>query len=132
MDPGGGTVGGEPGRDVAQRAGAGVAVEDEEGVRALVRGGGLPYGGAVGARPAGTERTVVEPPGQLPRPRGGLVPVVREQQPAVLAVRRAQVRQPAEPAPVAAPVREGAGPVGADQYDLQLRRGVQRGELGDD
>lgn len=123
---------GEPRDRLAQRGGTGVAVDDHDRRRPGVARGGLGDGRAVGAGPARPEGTVVEPPGQLGRPGVGLLAVVRQEQAAVLAVGRADVREPAEPAPGAAPLLEGAVPVGADQHDLQIGGGVQGGELGHD
>lgn len=131
MDPGGRAVRGEPPGEVAQRARAGIAVEDEQGVRAFVRGGGQPDPLGIGGGPVRAEGTVVQPPGQFARACGGLIAVVREEQPAVLAVRGPYVGQPAEPAPVAAAVGEAACAVGGQQHDLQLPGRVQCGELRD-
>ena len=82
----------------------------DDGVRApSYRRGGLGDRPAVGATaqpgPSGpsSSRRV-----QLGGAGGGLVAVVREQQPAVLAVRGAQMRQPAEPGPLGACAPPGA------------------------
>ena len=53
-----------------------------------------------------------------------------EQQPAVLAVPGAQVRQPVQPGPVLGALARRRGPVGAQQHHLQGGRRVQGAELG--
>ncbi len=55
---------------------------------------------------------------------------MREQQPTVLAVPGAYVRQPAQPGPLRGALLQGAGVVRGDQDDLQGVGGVQRRELG--
>lgn len=131
MDTGRRTGRREPGGGLAQRGGAGVAVDDHEGVRAVVAGRGGGDLRPLGVGPAGAQRAVVEPPHQFGRTRQGLVRVVREQQPAVLATVRTDLRQPAEPGPVRHPLLGGARPVRADQHDVEGAGGVQGGELGE-
>ena len=114
-----------------------VAVPGSPSTITTVYGPVVPLGGGrdrsgLGRCPAGAQRPVVQAAHQLGCAGGGLIPVVGEQQPTVLSVRRTQMGEPAEPGPVGPARLRRAGPLRADQHDLQVRRGVQCGELGDD
>ena len=99
----------QPGRASRAAPPTRVAVHDDHRVRARVRAGRVGHPGAVEVRPAGTERALVQAAHQLGRAGGGLLPVVGEEEPAVLAVHRAQMRQPAQPGPLGRRSSEGAG-----------------------
>ncbi len=129
MDSGRGAGAGQPGGGLAQGRRAGVSVHDHHGVGPGVAAGRLGHGGPVGARPAWSQRPLLHPAHQLRRAGARLFTVVREEQAAVLAVHGAQVGQPAEPGPLAPALLQAPGPVRADQHDLQVEGGVQRGEL---
>ncbi|MCO4700638.1 hypothetical protein LRR80_06753 [Streptomyces sp. RO-S4] len=118
VDPGPWPVRRQPCQRPPHVGAAGVAVHDDHRVRARARRGG---------------RVVVvgEAAQQFVGAGRGLLPVVGEEQPAVLAVSRAQMRQPAQPGPLLGALRRRAGGIRGDQHDLQGVGGVQRGELGE-
>jgi hypothetical protein len=131
VHPRGGSRLGDPGDRLAQRRRSRVAVDDEQRVRAVVRGRGGRHRGLRGGRPGRPERPVLQAPYDLRGARLGLFAVEGEQQPAVLAVRGAQVRQPVEPGPLLGAALRRARAVRAQQHDLERGGRVQRAQLGE-
>ncbi len=146
MDPGPGALQRQPRQRLPRRGAAGVAVHDHHRVRpgSRARVGGVRRGVALGPRGAvagghggrgpvgspGIGEVVVQAAQQFLGAGRGLVAVEGQEQPAVLAVPRPHMGQPAEPGPLRRALLERTGPVRAHQDDLQQVRRVQRGELG--
>lgn len=151
MDPGPRPLVGQPHHGLPHIGAPGVPVHDHHGVRP-VEGSVRPVlvprpGGPPGRAPYIVAGTWVSTGGRSPRRaarfgqvvlqtaeefvRAGrrLLAVVGEEEAAVLAVRGAQVGEPAEPGPLGGALLDRAGTVRADQDDFEGVGGVQRGEL---